>query len=371
MRKKVLILTNHIGGLLNFRGELLQQLIENNYKIFVSSPYNEKQNEEIEQLTNQGCKFIWNSFERRKINPIHEYHLINSYKKIIKEVKPDVILGYTIKPNIYGALAAKKHNIPFIANVTGMGTALNRPGIAQKITINLYKIAFSKVYTVFFQNKGNADFFERNEIAIGKHKLLPGSGVNLDYHTLQQYPTNKKQVNFVFISRIMEEKGINQYLEAADYISNKYDNIKFHICGSYQEEYKKIIEYYEKKGTIVFHGLVSDVREILKNMHATVHPSFHEGMSNGLLETAANGRPILASNIPGCQETFDEGISGYGFEPKNTESLIEAIEKFLKLSPKEKEEMGIKGRQKVVEEFDRQIVIDKYLKEIELAVEGK
>ena len=198
---------------------------------------------------------------------------------------------------------------------------------------------------------------------------MPGSGVNLNHFLPLEYPSSGA-IEFVYISRIMEDKGIDEFLNAAEFIKNKYPNTKFHICGFLDGDYETTISEYQDKEIIEYHGMIQDVRTILEKTHCTILPSYHEGMSNALLESAASGRPVLASDIPGCRETFDEGISGFGFEPRSTESLIQAIEKFIKLPYEEKRAMGEAGRRKVEKEFDRQIVVDAYMQEIEKILEG-
>jgi galacturonosyltransferase len=234
----------------------------------------------------------------------------------------------------------------------------------QKISIILYKVAFKKVNCIFFQNTENRQFFIDNNIAVDKHRLIPGSGVNLEQFQVLEYPP-KNFIEFVFISRIMKQKGIDEYLESADYIRRKYPNTKFHICGFCEEEYEGKLKKLQDQGIIEYHGMMRDVRTILEKTHCIVHPSYHEGMANALLESAASGRPVSASNISGCLETFDEGISGFGFEVKNTTDLIDKLIKFIELSYEQKKAMGIAGRKKMEKEYDRNIVVKAYIEEIE------
>ena len=358
--KKILILVNHEIVIYNFRKELVEKLLEENYQVIISSPAGDK----INELVAMGVQHLNVELERHGRNPFNEIKLINYYRNLMKTVKPDIVLTYTIKPNIYGGIVAQNYSVPHIANVTGLGIAAEKEGILQKLTIILYKLAFRKTHTVFFQNTDNQKYFRRNNIAIDKHDLLPGSGVNLKQFEIIDYPGDNK-INFVFISRIMKSKGIEEYLEAAKKTTAENPNVKFHICGFLEEKYEEILKEYEKKGIIQYHGMIKDIRTILKKTNCIIHPSYHEGMSNVLLESAASGRPILASNIPGCIETFDEGISGFGFQAGNTQSMIQAIQKFLSLSRKQQKQMGLAGRTKMETEFDRQIVVERYLKKIE------
>ena len=180
------------------------------------------------------------------------------------------------------------------------------------------------------------------------------------------YPEGKI-IQFVFISRIMKQKGIDQYLETAKYIRKKYPFTRFHICGFCEEEYEDLINDYQKKGIVIYHGLINDIRTILKYTHCTIHPTYYpEGMSNVLLESCASARPIITTDRSGCKEIVEDGINGYVIKQKDTSSLIVAVEKFLKLSQKRKEQMGLTGRKKVEKEFNREIVVNAYLQAINI-----
>ena len=245
-----------------------------------------------------------------------------------------------------------------------MGTAVENKGILQKVTTMLYRIAFKNIRCVFFQNKENQQFFINNNIAVNKARLVPGSGVNLDHFYVLDYPSDDT-TEFVFISRIMKEKGIEQYLEAAEYIKSIYPNTHFHICGFCEEDYYNRLEEMQSKGIIRYHGMLQDVREIFKITHCTIHPTYYpEGISNVLLESAACGRPVITTDRSGCREIVDNGVNGYLVKQRDTLDLIEKIEMFLKLPHEKKEHMGLAGRLKVEKYFDRQIVVDAYIDEI-------
>lgn len=358
--KRVLFLVNHDVVIYNFRRELVEKLIEEGYEVIISSPYGER----IDLLKGIGCKYIETKLDRHGLNPIKELKLLREYRKIIAEIKPDMIFSYTIKPNLYGAIAASICKVPIVINITGLGTAVEGKGFLQKMMVFFYKGAFRKVKTVFLQNRENMQYFIKNRIALDKLKLLPGSGVNLEQFHLLKYPESEK-IEFVFISRIMKEKGIEHYLEAAKYIKEKYSNTHFHICGFCEEEYMPTLERLEKEGIITYHGLVMDVREILAYIHCTVHPTYYpEGLSNVLLESCASGRPIITTDRSGCREVVEDGINGYMITQKSTQALIDAIEKFLRLSYEQRKKMGLAGREKVEKEFDRRIVVNAYMQEL-------
>ena len=357
---KVLILGNSDLVVYNFRLELVERLLSDGHQVVICSPYGER----IDDLTALGCEFINIQISRHGTNPIKELKLLKEYKKIIKSVKPDMVFTYTIKPNIYGALACKKFNIPCVANITGLGTAVENGGLVQKITVLLYKIAFTKIKKVFFQNSENMQFFIDKKIALSKHDLLPGSGVNLERFSPLKYPSNET-VEFAFISRIMKEKGIDQYLDSAKAIKQKYPNTVFHVCGFFEQEYKQIIDDLVSQGIIVYHGMVRDVRTVLKDIHCTIHPTYYpEGIANVLLESSACARPIITTDRSGCREVLEDGKNGFVVKMKDSGDLIEKIEKFIALPYEEKVQMGLAGRKKVESEFDRQIVVEKYMAEL-------
>lgn len=357
---RILVLANYDLGLYNFRKELLQKLVDMGHEVYISLPYGEK----VELLKKMGCQYIETHLERHGINFLTEIKLMKFYSIVMKKIKPDVILSYTIKPNLYGGIVASWLRIPYIVNVTGLGTAVEHNGILQKIVLILYKYAFRKANCIFVQNEVNKQFLTEKHIEPDKLRLIPGSGVNLTQFQVLDYP-DKRSFEFVFISRIMKEKGIEHYLEAAEYINKKYPNTKFHVCGFCEEEYEARLSELHKNGVIVYHGMVSDIKGIMKKSCCTIHPTYYpEGLSNVLLESCACGRPIITTDRSGCCEVVDDGVNGYMIKQKDTKSLIDAIEKFINLPYNKKIEMGLNGRKKVENEFDRNIVIEAYLDEI-------
>lgn len=234
-------------------------------------------------------------------------------------------------------------------------------------------MTFKKVRCVFFQNAKNKYFFDKHNIKIKRQKLVPGSGVNLDAHCYEPYPEKDDTIRFLFIGRMMKDKGIDELLAAAQRIKEKHDHVFFDLIGFCEADYKgkAQLETLHKQKMINYMGHQDAIHDHIKAHHALLHPSYHEGMANVLLEAAACGRPVLASNIPGCQEAFDEGITGFGFEPRNVDDLVRAIEKFIALPYEQKQAMGIAGRKKMEQEFDRQIVVDAYMEEIENILKNK
>jgi len=359
---KIVVFTNSIRGLRSFRIELMEKLCDCGYDVSIYCP----KNDEVDDFEKIGCKvkFVSN-LNSRGMNIRHDIKLFFEYISILKKEYPDAVLTYTIKPNIYGGMACAIKRVPYIANITGLGTAVENGGVIQKLTVLLYKLAFCRIKKVFFQNTENMQFFVKKKIAKGKHELLPGSGVNLERFSYIEYPQDG-EIQFAFISRIMKEKGADQYLKAAEQIHKKYPKTVFHVCGNCDEEYEEVLSDLQERGIIIYHGRVNDVRTVIKDMHCIIHPTYYpEGMSNVLLEASACGRPIITTNRSGCREVIDDGVNGFIVEQKNTDHLIAKIETFLSLDYETRKAMGEAGRKKVEKEFDRNIVIEKYIKELD------
>ena len=360
---KILILGNSCVGLYKFRKELLQRLVSENHDVYVSIP----DGKFVPQIKEIGCKFLDTPIERRGKNPAKDFGLIRMYSFYLKEIKPDIVLTYTIKPNVYGGIACQKEKVPYVANVTGLGSAVENGGVLQLITTTLYRKGLKKAQKVFFQNEDNLEFMLKKKVVKNNYALIPGSGVNLEQHELSEYP-KKNTIDFVYVGRMMTEKGFGLYLDAAEAIKSKYPETQFHVCGDYEDDYKERVEKLINDGIIIYHGMVEKMVDIYKNIHCTIHPTYYpEGMSNVLLESLACGRPIITTDRPGCKEIVDDGVNGFVVRQRDVVDLIEKIEKFLNLSHEERKRFGINGREKVEKLFDRNIVIDKYIEEINKA----
>lgn len=362
--KRIVIFSNHDLYTYKLRKELIERLINEAYEVYLVLPYGSK----VELLKQMGCELINVEFDRRGRNPIRDAKLLLRYYKVVQAVKPQAVLSYTVKPNIYAGLVCRILRIPFFPNVTGLGTALDNVSILQRVLVQMYRLAYAKATCVFFQNKENESFFSNHGVRIERHRLIPGSGVNLDQHYFEPYPGDDKTIKFLFMGRIMKDKGIEELMEAATAIKSQFANVRFDAIGFVEEEYRARADEISELGVINFHGVVDDVHEYIKSCHAVVLPSYHEGMANVLLEAASTGRPILASNISGCKEIFDEGVSGFGFEPRNSCDLADALRRFIGLPLERKGAMGLAGRKKMEQEFDRSLVVEAYLDEIDRIV---
>ena len=325
MKKRVLILGNSGLVVFGMRGELIERLVQEGFSVTVSFPSGILG--EGNTLSKEyGCTYVETEIDRRGTNIFRDAELLRSYMKLIKKVKPDVVLTYTVKCSIYGGMACQVLKVPYIVNITGLGKGLAEGGIKQKMLVMLYKLAVKSAQCVFFQNQSDRQFFSKHGIRYRKDDLLPGSGVNLQKFIPIPYPENETVV-FTYIARVMKTKGIDEFLEAARTIKREYPNTEFHVCGFYEDDYKEIIEDAQAKGIVTYHGQVSDVRPYEAISHCIVLPTYHpEGISNVLLEAAACARPIITTNRHGCKEVVDNGITGFLVEERNASDLMEKMQ---------------------------------------------
>lgn len=362
--KSVLILGNNACGLYSFRKEIIKALIKDGHYIYFSTP--DKTSPFVEKLKNLGTHFIEADIDRRGINPFKDLILFIKYIIILLKIKPDVVLGYTIKPNIYGSLAAQVLGIDYANNVTGLGSSLQKNNFVSKLLKQMYKWAFKKSKCIFFQNEENLNFFLENKLIKDiKTEVIPGSGVNLkEFYPIPRTATSSYPT-FLFIGRIMKDKGINEYLEAARLIIEEGYNVEFQILGPLEEDYwiAKIKEY-EKEGYIKYLGASSDVREQIKNCDCVVNPSHHEGMSNVLLEAGAMGKILLGSNISGIKEIITPLGNDYLFEKGDILDLKKKILSILLL--KEKYILGQMFRKHIILNFDRKEIVKTYVNFIKM-----
>lgn len=356
----ILILAHQAEGLYRPRRELMQALKHEGYKVIVSIP----RGPYYDQVAALVDEVVETPIERRGMNPIKDLRLLLFYHRLMRRIKPDCILSFAIKPNLYGGIAAQKNHIPYMPNITGLGTAFDKAGPVRAVVVRMYRKIAGKTQCAFLQNKANKEILEKYGIHWRNPVLIPGSGVNLMDYSADEYPEDDGTFRFLFISRIMRDKGIHELMDAARILGERHDNLEFHILGYCEEGYTSLMDEWAKGKNVFYHGHQDDTRPFMAKCDCLIHPSYHEGMSNVCLEAAASARPILASNIPGCKETFDDGISGIAFEPRDADSLVEAIEKFIHLTSENRKHMGLRGRKKVEREFDRQIVVNAYLKEI-------
>ncbi len=359
---KILILANHSGGLYDFRGELPRRLVAAGHEVYISVPDDTK-TAELEAL---GAQIIHTELDRRGVNPKRDLGLLRSYKKLLKDLRPDLVLTYTIKPNIYGGYLCRKLRIPYIVTITGLGSTFERGGALLRLIVQMYRAGLKGAAAVFFQNAENRQIFRDYKIGGKKDVLVSGSGVDLLRNQKEPYPGHEgSATDFLYVGRIMQEKGIDEYLEAAKRLHEKYgDAVHVRTIGFSDENYDAVLEKAQKEGYLEALPFDKNIHPYLTKADAIVLPSWHEGMSNTLMEASATGRPVLATNVSGCKEIVDDGITGYIFEPRNADSLYDAMDRFVNTPAEQRALMGASARNKMEREFDRAKVMDAYIQEI-------
>lgn len=371
MLEKTLIalLTNNDDDVYCFRKELIEGLIAEGYEMLISCPDGPK----FELM--KDIPYIYDNpdIDRRGTNPIKDFGLMMHYRKLFKQYNPAVVLTYTAKPNVYASIAAHQQGIPVINNLTGLGSVVNENGLKKAFIMWLFKVAYQKSACMMFQNATNMQVAIDAGMVKGDYKLIPGSGVNTDRYPLQPYPEGGDgktgaPVVFNYIGRILHDKGVDDYIEAARHIKKNYPQTEFNMLGFIEPteiHYEQDLKELEAQGFVVYRGSQKDVKPFIARAHATIHPStYGEGMSNVLLESASSGRFLITTNNPGCQETVEDGKTGYIYQGGNVDALVASIEKFLALSNKERQKMGEAGRERVVKNFSREIVIEAYKSKI-------
>ena len=352
---KILMITNHSYMLYRFRLELIQALMKQ-HEVVLSMPFVGHE-DDFQAL---GLRCIETDVDRRGINPATDLKLLCTYRKLLKQERPDLVITYSIKPNIYGGLACRMAGIPYCANVQVLGTAFQRKGLAQFVTV-LYRLALGKAKTVFFENEANAaEFCRRGILAPEKETVLPGAGINLERFPYVAYPENEA-VHFLYLSRIMKEKGMDELFAAMRRLRETHgDGVVLDIVGFYDDAYYEAqVEQLVAEGIAVYHGFQSDPLPYYAAADCVVLPSYHEGMSNVLLEAAATGRPVITSDIPGCREAVDEGTTGFLCKVRDTDSLYAQMARMAAVSVSDRRAMGQAAHEKMVQEFDKHRVVEK------------
>ena len=349
---RILIVTNHSYMLYRFRKELIAALLKD-HEVLISTPFVGHE----EDLQAMGCRCIETEVDRRGVNPKTDLKLLRFYGKLVKREKPDLVITYSIKPNIYMGWVCAQRKIPYFANVQGLGTAFQRKKLAAVVT-GMYRTALKKAQAVFFENDSNAgEFLSRNIIKAEKVRVLSGAGIDLNTYDCRPYPKEKAR-HFLYLGRIMREKGMDEWFSALRRIKAEYgEQVVFDMVGFFEDEYKELTEQLQKEGVIAFHGFQEEPRPYYEAASCVVLPSYHEGMSNVLLEAAATGRPIITSDIPGCRETVLDGKTGFLCPVKDAEGLYQQMKKVMELSDAQLEQMGRAGRAYMEERFEKSKVV--------------
>ena len=359
---KFLIITNHSYMFWRFRRELMAELLKRG-EVVVSTPFVGHEDD----LEKMGCRCVETKMERRSMVPHQEIGLYCFYRKLLLKEKPDLVITYSIKPNIYAGFLCRQMGIPYVVNVQGLGSVFQHE-FSSKIASFLYRGAVKNASAVFFENTSSAALFhERGIVPVEKEAVLNGAGVNLDIYTEQPYPSEEKGIHFLYLGRIMKEKGIDEILGAFLRLKQEYgDRVVLDLVGFFEDDYKDRITELANHNKLIFHGFRSDPRPYYAAAHCVVLPSYHEGMSNVLLEGAATGRALITSDIPGCRETVHDGENGFLIPPKDEDALYLAMKRFVDLPKERRIQMGENSRNLMELEFDKKRVVNETLSVLRL-----
>ena len=357
----ILITVNAAWNIWNFRKPLIEALLQDGHQLTLIAPFDES----VAALKGVGCRFVPLEMDIKGLNPFKDFRLTARMNRQFRRVRPDAILSFTIKNNLFGAFAAKWLGIPFIPTVTGLGTAFLSGGILQRVAEFLYRRAFTGLPTVFFQNADDRDLFISSAL-IGSEqaRLLPGSGIDLERFSAAPYPAGGPTI-FLMISRLLRDKGVQEYVDAARIVKQQRDDCVFQLLGAAGAANRSAfgidsVDEWEAEGVIEYLGTTDDVRSAIERAHCVVLPSYREGAPRTLIEAAAMARPLIATDVPGCRDVVAHGATGYLCDVKSARSLADACAAFLALRAEARAEMGRAGRAKMQAEYDVKLVIEAY-----------
>ncbi|MBD3795972.1 MAG: glycosyltransferase family 4 protein [Epsilonproteobacteria bacterium] len=367
MIKKIIFVGNTSWSMIKFRKGLLKKLVKLGFEVTVVSPFDDY----CEEIISLGCKYQKIMIDNKGSNPLKDIRLIIDLKKIYEQIKPDLIIHYTIKPNIYGTIAAKLSHIKSFAVVTGLGFTFINDTFVSKIAKLLYKFSFQFSDKVFFINKDDRkEFIDGKLITANKTFLIPSEGISIELFYPESTVKNTEEFRFLLIARMLWDKGVGEYVEAAKVLKRKDLKVEFGLLGYLDVANPKAISKEQMNswvndGFVKFYGSTDNVKSFISKSDCIVLPSYREGISMTLMESASMEKPLIATNVPGCKDVVDDGINGFLCEVKNAQDLADKMEMMLKLTSEERRAMGKAGREKMIREFDEKIVIDKYLEAIE------
>ncbi|MGZ0018247.1 glycosyltransferase family 4 protein [Nitrosomonas sp. wSCUT-2] len=367
MSRKIVIALNTAWNLVNFRAGLIRALVAEGYMVVAVAPHDEY----ASRLAELGCRFIALPMDNKGTHPGRDLLLFFRFLNLLRRERPDVFLGYTIKPNVYGSLAAHVLGIPVVNNIAGLGTAFIRNNWLTRLVQLLYKTAFSRSHHVFFQNNEDLQMFvERGLVPADKVSRLPGSGIDLGvFHFVPMLSLENRSFCFLLVARILWDKGVGEYVEAARMVRRKYPATTFQLLGFLDVKNQTAVSIAQmddwvNEGVVEYLGAADDVKPYLAAADCVVLPSYREGVPRSLLEAAAVGRPIVTTDAIGCRDAVVDGVNGLLCCVGDASDLAEKMQSIVEMSPNERALMGNAGRKKMELEFDEKIVIDRYLRVI-------
>jgi glycosyltransferase involved in cell wall biosynthesis len=358
----ILMTVNAAWNIWNFRRPLIEALAADRHRITVLAPPDDA----VPELERLGCRVRPLEMSVKGLNPLEDLKLQRRFGRIFREERPDAVLSYTIKNNIFGARAAKPAGVPFIPNVTGLGTAFLSGKLLQTVTEQLYRHSFAALPVVFFQNEDDRDLFlDRRLVRVNQARLLPGSGIDLVRFAPAAMPAPEEPPTFLMIARLLRDKGVVEFVDAARRVKARHPKARFQLLGAVGSENRSAIgretlDAWVAEGVVEYLSTTNDVRPAITAANCVVLPSYREGAPRTLIEAAAMARPLIATDVPGCRAVVDRDVSGFLCNVKSAESLADSMERFLALTPEAQRAMGAAGRTKMEREFDQRLVVDAY-----------
>lgn len=358
----IILTVNATWNIVNFRMPLVRALIADGHTVTVLAPHDEA----AAELVDAGCQCVYLPMDKKGLNPLQDAKLFFTFRRHFIALRPDIILGFTIKNNIFGALASKSVGIPFVPNVTGLGTAFLSGGLLLRLASLLYRSAFNRLPVIFFQNRDDKELFTQSSlVSIKQARILPGSGIDLEQFSPSPYPAIQSEIRFLFIGRIIRDKGVTEFVEAARIIQAKRNDMRFQILGAIGFANRTSIpeqdvQGWQDDGLIDYLGTTDDVRDYIAQAHCIVLPSYREGAPRTLIEGAALARPAIATDVAGCNAVVEAGFSGLLCRPKDAASLAEAMISFADSDPEDKVRMGRNAREKIEQEYSAERVVEAY-----------
>jgi glycosyltransferase involved in cell wall biosynthesis len=368
-RPRILLSINTAWNVYNFRANLVRALIKQRYEVVAAAPPDAYS----ARLGELGCRYVPLPIDSKGASPLQDMQLMGRYWRLLRGERPDVFLGYTIKPNVYGSLIAHILGIPVVNNIAGLGTAFIKDTWLTRLAKALYRTALRRSHTVFFQNDDDRQFFISEKIVRRRQtRLVPGSGIDLSRFSLNE---NARRIEgepfrFLLVARLLWDKGVGEYVEAARIVRRHAPKARFQLLGFLDVENRtavprSTVNRWSTEGIVEYLGVTDDVRPVLAAADCIVLPSYREGTPRSLLEAAASGRPVIATDVPGCRQVVEDAVNGYLCNPRDSKDLAEKMLKMICLSNEERRAMGRAGRLKMEQEFDERIVITRYLEVIE------
>jgi glycosyltransferase involved in cell wall biosynthesis len=370
---KVMLTVNAAWNVWNFRRPLVEALAGDGHVVTVLAPPDDA----VPELERLGCRVRPLEMSVKGLNPLEDLRLQRRLGRIFREERPDAVLSYTIKNNIFGARAAKPAGVPFLPNVTGLGTAFLSGRLLQTLTEQLYRRSFADLPVVFFQNGDDRDLFlERRLVRSGQARLLPGSGIDLRHFAPAPMPAPGEPPVFLMIARLLRDKGVVEFVEAARRVRARHPRARFQLLGAVASENRSAIDHttlegWVAEGVVEYLGTTADVRPAIAASTCVALPSYREGAPRTLIEAAAMARPLIATDVPGCRAVVDRDQSGFLCEVRSAESLAAAMERFLALPQGAQQAMGAAGRAKMEREYDQALVVDAYRAALEDVAGGR